>query len=156
MRVISLFRYLTAPELAVGDVFKQERLRQKEVWLERGMDSKSLYRSLEKSERFRELVVNSQCHFLSRGERTFDGVVNTLSEINYILGDFAYLAAFNDAVFDRIGSKNTHLINVNSSKKNTQRTEDKLTISAIESLCIEDIKLYKWVNKDCNGLSTNV
>jgi hypothetical protein len=142
-RVISLYNYLRTVDLA--------------NWIPRGLDSKSLNGTIQNSEQFVELIRGGQCRYLS-GISDFERTMEHIHGKKYFIGSMDEIGYFLSHLAKKLKWRNPHLVNKNASLSEKQyrvavgwRLKRKL-----RDLLVEDIKLYRYIADECNGLLESV
>ena len=158
-RVLSLFNYFTRPELGVTPSDIKERQRQKKQWLEEGVDPESITRSIKHCNRFRAMVENEQCRYLSRGGATFHSALETMKKENFIVGTFDNVKLLNLTLSELLEwPDKTSEFNTNRSvlQADNRLASDDEAIELIQSITSEDFKLYSFIKNDCSNLFCNI
>lgn len=153
-RVVSYFSYCTQPDLAADAGWYNERLKQKEKWMDLGVDCNSIVKSIEKSKSFRMEISNIQCQYLSMGKATFDDAIKTIRGGNFVVGTFDNLLLFNNTLSNLLGWGDVKEYTTNRSKgnKNYSFLEEKGAVELIRELNQEDIKLHNYLVDECGGI----
>ncbi len=129
-----------------------------ELWLQKGMDSRSIVKSINESSEFRNHIENFQCRFLSRYGGTFSGVMKTLEESDFVIGSSQNVAVFNKYLSDLLGWGDVPRRIKNANRKSGRESilSEHGAFELIESLVAEDIKLHDYIDQECNTLYSNI
>jgi hypothetical protein len=146
-RAASLFSYYTDIDAASDSAGEKLRRELTGHWRSLGMDPTSLVRSLEKCPDFRRQVADHQCAYLSTRGQTFDGVRNTLSARNVVLGTMEQHEAFITLFSDQYRWPRLNMPIANASKRESIESilREPGAVELVESLCAEDRKLFDFV-----------
>lgn len=153
-RAASYYAFLVNPPPTTYPAHQSKQARVREVWQDRGLDFDSLTKSIEQCDSFRAHINNYQCGYLSRYANTLDGVRRTISEGNFVLGDFDSLGVFNNFFFETLQFPPLVLnsANVSSGRRSGGVLSDRGAVELIRELNAEDQRLYDYVHFECAGL----
>jgi hypothetical protein len=153
-RAISLFVYYTHPELAVADHERETRRDILQQLQKKGMDPRSMTRSIRNCRSFRQEISNYQCHYLSRGRATFAAVLKSLRKHDFVIGTVKSYDRFYTQLGELLGWADEPAAQVNRSRDNyaTAFLDDEELVTLINKLNREDEKLVKWVESEHDGL----
>jgi len=155
-RALSLFALYMRPDLSAPKDAETKRLREQQhaIWSKRGMHADSVLKSLEHCPSFRHTLVNMQCRYLSYCEPSFDAALQTLRSDQFVVGCVEALPRFTDYLGHLLGWTSIDMPHSNRSAGNAY---DELAAEpglreTIEELNREDIRLYRFVREECDGL----
>lgn len=158
-RAVSLYSYYVRPEYAADRTIEaRSRELQREYWLDKGMDSSSVIRSLENCAEFRWQVRNEQCRYLSRKRPNFKDALETMCSEELVVGDLEQCIRFNEYLAQLLAWRPIQESKNNSSTIGSH--EEILQEFGLESLLSElveeDLKLYRHITEAHNGLYINL
>lgn len=153
-RAISLFVYYTHPELAVADHERETRREILQQLEKKGMDPRSMARSIRNCRTFRQEISNYQCHYLSRGRATFPAVLKSLREHDFVIGTVKSYDRFYTQLGELLDWVDKPAAQVNRSRDNYAAAflDDEELVTLISKLNHEDEKLVQWVESEHDGL----
>ena len=153
-RAVSFFNYCIDEGGAVSGGWQEKRQKEIIKWQEKGIDSSSLSRSIERCKPFRKMVSNLQCSYLSRYEPTFEGVLKTLEEESMVIGVFDKLPLFNDFLKTELNFPIDNRVRANVGREGYSLDifNEVGVASLIRSVNIEDQLLYDFVRFARGGL----
>lgn len=157
IRAVSLYSYYTQPDFAETH-FVSTRRKLFQTWQDRGMDSDSMVNSLRRCPEFRQEVENQQCRYISRYENTFEGVIQTLSEVTAVIGELNSTITMNTFLSERMNWRHVHQRKVNTSLEDTHTVilQEPGLEEVMGELVREDLRLYEFISKEHKGLFNNL
>ena len=153
-RAISLFAYYTRPDFAASERDREIRVEQLDRWLAKGIDPDSMLDSIRNCRPFRREITNAQCRYLSRGGATFAGVLESLKDLDVMIGTVKQHAEFRRELWDLLDWAERAPTRVNRGQDNYAATfmQDQELVAQIAELNKEDQSLYDHVDTEHKGL----
>ena len=157
-RVASLYSYFGRPDFAEVSIMQKNRSLLQEKWIEKGLDPTSLVNTINNCAEFRDEIENHQCSYLSRYDRTFSGVLKTLSEIDSIIGTVDEIGKFNSFMFGVFGCGTIPNRIKNSSRAGSINSvmSERGAEELVGELVREDKALYNYIQNEKGGLYHNI
>lgn len=142
-RVLSLYQYLRTKEYA--------------SWKHWGLHSSSLRLTLEKSARFRRMINNGQCRYLS-GARDYEQTMEHISKHRYLISSLESVDRMNAVLAERLDwtAETLGRINTGEPGYREQLDVDDNVLSLIRELVDQDEQLYRFVRDQKDGIYSTI
>lgn len=156
-RVVSHFNWIAIPSYGKTEV-SQGRIDLQKRFIAQGLVPDSLEQTLEGSEHFRNVIANTQCQYLSLYKSDFQGVIDTMSSHDFLIGTQDDLEQYTRFFLDLCGKPIAEPHTLNRATEG-QVPNSKISETAkeiLDELTSEDEKLYSYIRNECSGLYSSI
>ena len=156
-RVVSHFNWIAIPSYGKKKV-SQGRMDLQKRFIAQGLVPDSLEQTLEGSEHFRNVIANTQCRYLSLYNSDFQGVVDTMSSHDFLIGTQDDLEQYTKFFLNLCGKPNAkpHTLNRAAEGEVPNSNLSETAKEILGELTSEDEKLYSYIRNECSGLYSSI